>query len=252
MPAAIPTTAPLTQLRDLLGHLGLGELDLLADEERHLLGDVLDRLAELGGVVVVVRPWQSKIRLRIRATTNAPTNAAPMSTSGRWAAAGSSSAPAAAERRAARGGLGVAVARRRRRPARRRRRPDASRPRASSPRLGAPRRARALGLGVRALGLLAEALLLAGELLLLLRRRPRPRRAPWRPPPRRAARRSVARFSRSSAPRASLSAVVWVSSSLIPGDLPRRRGAKSAAPTFESPRRRGRRARPAGPPTSGA
>ena len=32
MPPAAPIAVPLRELRDLLGHLGLGELDLLADE----------------------------------------------------------------------------------------------------------------------------------------------------------------------------------------------------------------------------
>jgi len=45
----------LGELRHLLENLGLGELDLLADEQRHLLADVLDRLSEFGGVVVVRR-----------------------------------------------------------------------------------------------------------------------------------------------------------------------------------------------------
>ena len=52
-PAAIPTTAPLPRLVDLLGDLDLGELDLLADEDRDALGDVEDELAD--GAVVVGR-----------------------------------------------------------------------------------------------------------------------------------------------------------------------------------------------------
>jgi hypothetical protein len=44
----------LEELGDLLGHLRLGELDLLADEERGRLGDLLDRLGELGGGLLVV------------------------------------------------------------------------------------------------------------------------------------------------------------------------------------------------------
>ena len=47
-PGDDPDDGALEQLRDLLADLGLGELDLLADEELRLLGDVLDRLAQLG------------------------------------------------------------------------------------------------------------------------------------------------------------------------------------------------------------
>ena len=49
MPADDADDRALDELGDLLGHLGLGELDLLADEQRGALGDLLDRLAELGG-----------------------------------------------------------------------------------------------------------------------------------------------------------------------------------------------------------
>src|SRR3954451_4473027 len=44
-----PRNDAADQARDLDGHLGLRERDLLADEELHLLGDLLDRLAEVGG-----------------------------------------------------------------------------------------------------------------------------------------------------------------------------------------------------------
>ena len=46
--AAIPPNDAAQQLRDLLGDLGLRELDLLADEQRDALGDLLDRLREVG------------------------------------------------------------------------------------------------------------------------------------------------------------------------------------------------------------
>jgi hypothetical protein len=45
------------QLRDLLGQLGLGERDLLADQQLHLLGDLLDRLADLRGAGFSHRCW---------------------------------------------------------------------------------------------------------------------------------------------------------------------------------------------------
>ena len=82
--------------------------------------------------------------------------------------------------------------------------------------------------------------------------RPRPRRA--RGPTSSSARRAsvIARFSRSSAPRTSLSVVAWVSSSLIREDLPRRPGAKSVPPRARSRPRRAPRAPRAAPPTSGA
>ena len=47
MPAMIPTTAPVSSFVPFSIDLGLGELDLLTDEERRRLGDLLDRLAEL-------------------------------------------------------------------------------------------------------------------------------------------------------------------------------------------------------------
>ena len=43
-----PDHRALEELGDLLGHLGLGQLDLLAHQQRGALGDLLDRLAELG------------------------------------------------------------------------------------------------------------------------------------------------------------------------------------------------------------
>ena len=46
-PAAAPTAAPLASFVTLLGDLRLGELDLLADEQRGLLGDLGDDLAEV-------------------------------------------------------------------------------------------------------------------------------------------------------------------------------------------------------------
>ena len=48
-PAAMPIAAPLRELRDLLGDLGLGELDLLADEELGLLGDLAGCAATIVG-----------------------------------------------------------------------------------------------------------------------------------------------------------------------------------------------------------
>ena len=42
-----PDRRPLGELGGLLGHLRLGELDLLAHEQRGPLGDLLDGAAEL-------------------------------------------------------------------------------------------------------------------------------------------------------------------------------------------------------------
>ena len=50
----------LDQLGDLLGHLGLGELDLLADEERDALGDVEDELAD-GAVARACRRRRERV-----------------------------------------------------------------------------------------------------------------------------------------------------------------------------------------------
>ncbi len=47
IPAAIPTPAPLARTIAFCAHLGLGELDLLVDEDLRALGDLLDRLADL-------------------------------------------------------------------------------------------------------------------------------------------------------------------------------------------------------------
>ena len=46
-PAATPITAPLDERGDLLRDLGLGELDLLADEQLRALADLLDRLRDV-------------------------------------------------------------------------------------------------------------------------------------------------------------------------------------------------------------
>ena len=93
-PAAIPTTAPRGEHGRLLAHLGLGELDLLVDEDLRALGDLLDRLADLlrrparllrarsprcDGHAVPPR------RLRMIAATSPPANAAPTRISGRSA-----------------------------------------------------------------------------------------------------------------------------------------------------------------------
>jgi len=72
----------LGQAGGLLGQLRLGERDLLADEQRGLLGDLLDRLAELG-CLWVRHGFQSTSLLRMRAIRNAPAKATPAATSGR-------------------------------------------------------------------------------------------------------------------------------------------------------------------------
>ena len=93
---------------DLLGHLGLGELDLLADEQRGLLGDLLDRLAR-----ALMSVWsghrQSTSLLRMRAARNAPAKRRRRAPPAARAALG----PAARGRRR---GRGPPAARRPRRP----------------------------------------------------------------------------------------------------------------------------------------
>ena len=48
----------LEELRDLRRDLGLGELDLLAHEQRHALGDVLNGCATFWGEVSVAKASQ--------------------------------------------------------------------------------------------------------------------------------------------------------------------------------------------------
>ena len=49
MPAIAPATMPRISFETFSVSSALRERDLLAHEELHLLGDLLDRLAELGG-----------------------------------------------------------------------------------------------------------------------------------------------------------------------------------------------------------
>src|SRR4029450_1480339 len=71
------------QLRELPGDLGLRELDLLADEQRCLLGDLGDDLAEVL-VRAAVRAHRVSL-LSISARARPPANAAPTKASGRSA-----------------------------------------------------------------------------------------------------------------------------------------------------------------------
>ena len=62
-----PDDRALDELGDLLADLGLGELDLLADQGRDALGDVEDELADrpvVGGGVVVGRGSVRRCSLR--------------------------------------------------------------------------------------------------------------------------------------------------------------------------------------------
>ena len=72
-----PDRRPLAQGLDLGRDLGLGQLDLLAHQQRGLLGDLLDDLAEgLVGRVAVGRR-HLPITRRIVATIRPPAKAAP-------------------------------------------------------------------------------------------------------------------------------------------------------------------------------
>ena len=135
---AATAAAPRAMLDDLHGHLGLGELDLLADE--HATCARRPRSARRRGC----RSQRAR-RLRIRARTRPPAKAAPTATSGRSAATA-----AAGERRRRVGrvaGGGAGGGRRRRRPAARvarrggrraaRRRPAPARPSRRRARLAA-------------------------------------------------------------------------------------------------------------------
>ena len=57
VPAAMPTTEPLIELVDLLADLGLGELDLLADQRGGLDRDVGDEVAERLVGRILLRGW---------------------------------------------------------------------------------------------------------------------------------------------------------------------------------------------------
>ena len=87
--AKTPKTAPALKIAGAAARLvafsddlGLGELDLVLDEQRQALGD----LGERGRDRVEVACCQRARRLRIIASRTPPTKAAPMTTSGRSAA----------------------------------------------------------------------------------------------------------------------------------------------------------------------
>src|SRR5215207_5703761 len=87
-PCGDPHHCSLGELRDLVLDLCLGELDLLTDKLRSLLGDLGDDLAErLAGVVVRRQPaGRHRANLfRIMASASPPANAAPTKASGRSA-----------------------------------------------------------------------------------------------------------------------------------------------------------------------
>ena len=99
MPATIPTTAPLISLVTFSVTSALASSISSRTSSERRLGDVLDRLAELGGVGVG-SPCQSKIRLRMRATRNAPAKArADEHLAGAGRPVGSLSAPPGCRRR---------------------------------------------------------------------------------------------------------------------------------------------------------
>src|SRR4029079_12918401 len=72
----------LDERGDVLGDLGFGELDLLADQELRVLRDVLNGLADVGRLLRLLFRAHDRFRLRSRAKRNAPTKAPPTSSSG--------------------------------------------------------------------------------------------------------------------------------------------------------------------------
>ena len=102
MPATMPTTEPLTSLLTFSRDLGLGELDLLADQGRGgLLGDVEDEVAErlVGGILLraVVGCWLghrlSRAGLRRRCAGRGSSRGARGDDAGERAGGGEQAAP---------------------------------------------------------------------------------------------------------------------------------------------------------------
>ena len=85
-PAASATTAPGDELPHLRADLGLGELDLVADQQRRVLGDLGDRRRDVGRDLFLLSGQGASAA---DAASSPPANAAPTSTSGRVRASSS-------------------------------------------------------------------------------------------------------------------------------------------------------------------